>query len=228
MEFDRFIKLIGEESFNIITQTKILIVGIGGVGGYTLESLVRSGIKDIVIIDNDQIDITNLNRQILALKSNIGLFKTDVAMKRYQAINSEVKITPIKEFLTKDNMNILENYKFDYIIDCCDTVSTKIELIKYAKNKNIKIISCMGTGRRLDATKVVITTLDKTYNNPLAKIMRQNLRKENINLKIPVVTSVESAVTSNSKEIASCSYVPGVAGLYVTNYIINDIIKSYH
>ena len=160
-EFDRFKLLIGEKSFNIIKNKRILIVGVGGVGGYVLETLARSGIENITIIDNDIIDITNLNRQIISLNNNVGSNKVDVAKERILKINSKANIQPIQAFLNKDNISILDELKFDYIVDCCDTIETKILLIKYCLKNNIKIISSMGAGKRLDATQVCISRLDK-------------------------------------------------------------------
>ena len=139
-EFDRFKLLIGEKSFNIIKNKRILIVGVGGVGGYVLETLARSGIENITIIDNDIIDITNLNRQIISLNNNVGSNKVDVAKERILKINSKANIKPIQAFLNKDNISILGELKFDYIVDCCDTIETKILLIKYCLKNNIKII----------------------------------------------------------------------------------------
>ena len=140
-EFDRFKLLIGENNFNIIKNKRILIVGVGGVGGYVLETFARSGIENITIIDNDIIDITNLNRQIISLNNNVGSNKVDVAKERILKINSKANIKPIQAFLNKDNISILDEFKFDYIVDCCDTIETKILLIKYCLKNNIKIIS---------------------------------------------------------------------------------------
>lgn len=226
-EFDRFKLLIGEKSFNIIKNKRILIVGVGGVGGYVLETLARSGIENITIIDNDIIDITNLNRQIISLNNNVGSNKVDVAKERILKINSKANIKPIQAFLNKDNISILGKLKFDYIVDCCDTIETKILLIKYCLKNNIKIISSMGAGKRLDATQVCISRLDKTFNDPLAKVIRKRLNKEHISLKIPVVFSKETPLNIKSDVIASCSYIPATFGLFITNYIINDIIKDY-
>lgn len=222
--FDRFKLLIGDNNYNLIKNKTVLIVGIGGVGGYTLESLARSGINNFIIIDNDIIDETNINRQIIALEDNIGLSKVEIAKNRVLNINSEANISAIQEFLTKDNINILNKYNIDYIVDACDTIDTKIELIKYSIDKNIKIISSMGMGKRLNAQDISISRLDKTQNDPLAKIIRQKLRKENVSLKIPVVYSKEIPQKIDANCIASCSYIPAIAGLYITNYIINDII----
>ncbi len=223
--FQRFIDLVNITNFEKISNQTILIVGLGGVGGYVLESLVRLGIKNIIVVDYDTIDITNLNRQILALNNNIGQKKVKVAKNRALNINPENNLIALPIFLNQDNIQILDQYQIDYIVDACDTVTTKINLIEYALNKHIKIISAMGTGKRIDATKLAISTLNKTYNDPLAKVMRHELKKRNISLNIPVVFSHELPLNSSNKTITSCSYVPAVAGLFITNYIVNDIIK---
>lgn len=226
MEFDRLLKLLNENEFNKIKETKILIVGIGGVGGYALESLVRSGVEDITIVDSDIVEVSNINRQIIALHSTLDELKTSVAKKRAIDINPNIKITEIKAFITKENIDILFNKNYDYIIDACDTVTTKILLIKYAKERGIKIISCMGTGNRLDPTKLTITTLDKTNSDSLAKVMRKLLKEEKITLKIPVVWSNELPINTNSRTPGSLTLVPSVAGIYLASYVINDIIKN--
>ena len=223
--FERFKLLVGKR-FADIKRSTILIVGVGGVGSYALESLVRSGIENIIIIDNDTIDITNLNRQIIALEENIGCKKIEVAKKRALSINPKLNITTYDIFLNAENISILNNHRIDYIVDACDTISTKIALIKYALKTNCKIISSMGTGKRLDASQLEITTLKKTQYDPLAKIIRKKLREENITLNIPVIWSREEPLKIKSKTIASCSYVPATAGLLITSYIINDILKN--
>ena len=222
--FQRF-KLLVASDYDLIKNKKIAIIGLGGVGGYALESLIRCGIENFVLIDNDKIEISNLNRQIIALEENIGYPKVQAWQKRGLAINNEANITIYEEFLLKENITLLDKFSLDYIIDACDTITTKIELIKYAKKHNIKIISSMGTGKRLDATKLTITTLDKTQNDPIAKIMRKKLKEENISLKIPVIWSRELPLKIKSDNIPSCSYVPATAGLLITNYIINDILN---
>ncbi len=224
--FDRLIKIIGEEKFSRIKNSKILIVGIGGVGGYALESLVRSGVEDITIVDGDLVDETNLNRQIIALQSTINKPKVDVAKNRALDINPNLNITTINLFIDKDNIELLFNKNYDYIIDACDTITTKILLIKYALEKNIKIISCMGTGNRLDPTKISITRLDKTNNDPLAKIMRKLLKENNITLKIPVVWSSELPINITDRTPGSCIVVPMSAGTALASYIISDIIEK--
>lgn len=222
--FERLLNLITEDELNIINNKKILLVGVGGVGGYALESLVRSGFRDITIIDGDDIAPSNLNRQIVAKIDNIGKSKVNEAKMRMESINSDVNIKIVNTFLSLDNFESYINQEYDYILDCIDDIKIKVELIKYANKKNIKIISSLGMGRKIDASKVVITRLDKTFNDPLAKKLRYLLRSENINLKIPVVFSSEDAIDVN-EHIGSAIFVPSVAGILIANYIFLDIIK---
>ena len=224
MNLERCELLLGKEQLDNIVNKKILIVGIGGVGGYTLETLVRLGINNITIADYDIVDSSNLNRQIISNMANIGKKKVDIAHNRYTKINPDIQLTLIKDKITIDNFNDLINQKYDYIVDACDDSLIKVELIKYALNNNIKIISSCGTANRIDASKLKITTLDKTEYDPLAKKLRNILRKENITLKIPVVSSIEKPIKCNG--LGSVSYVPATAGLLITNYIINDICNK--
>lgn len=220
--FDRVEKLIGINNLEKFKKVKILIVGIGGVGGTTLETLVRSGFMNIDIIDFDKFEETNLNRQIIATANDLGETKVKVALKRYKNINKDINLNIIDEYLDEDNIQNLNDY--DYIIDACDSIKTKIALIKHCIYKKIKFISCMGTGKRLDPSHVKITTLDKTKNDPLAKIMRRELRE--LKLKnIPVVASDELPI-NNDKTIASIMLVPSTAGLYLAYYVIKDLIKE--
>ena len=223
--FERLLTLINEEQFNKIQNTNILLVGIGGVGGYTLESLVRSGFKNISIVDGDLIVESNLNRQIIAKNDNLGMPKVLEAKKRALSINKDVNIKEINTFLTLDNFNEFINVKYDYIIDACDDIKIKIELIKYAKNNNIKIITCLGTGKKLDPTKLEITTLNKTFNDPLAKKLRYELRKNNLDLNIPVVFSKEESIKTNDV-VGSAIFVPASAGILLANYVFMDIINN--
>ena len=222
--FERLIPLIGKENLNKIKNTKILLVGIGGVGGFTLECLVRSGFENITIIDGDTIDESNLNRQLVTNKENINHLKVDEALNRYNKINSSLNLKGIKAFLTKENFQNYIKDDYDYIIDACDDIFIKVELIRYAEEKGIKIISALGTGKKLNPTYLQITTLDKTENDPLAKKLRNLVRKENLNIKIPVVFSKEE-VRNKDKVIASAIFVPATAGIYLANYVFLDIIK---
>ena len=224
--FDRFIKIINEENFNKIKNLNILIIGIGGVGGYALEALVRSGVESITIVDGDVVEKTNLNRQLIALNSILTQDKVDVAKNRCLDINPNVKINAIKQFIDKNNIDELFKNNYNYIIDACDTITTKVLLIKKAQELNTKIISCMGTGNRIDPTKLEITTLNKTNNDPLARVMRKLLKENNLKLNIPVIWSSEEAIKIKDRTPGSSALVPSVAGIYMASYIINDILKN--
>jgi len=223
--FERLTSLIDNEKLNLIKNAHVLLVGIGGVGGYALETLVRSGFHNLTIVDGDVIDISNLNRQIITNNTNIGSSKVNEAYKRALLINPRINIKPLNVFVTIDNFKNNINEDYDYIIDACDDIKIKIELIKYAKEKNIKIITCLGTGRKLNPNYLEITTLNKTFNDPLAKKLRYELRKENIDLNIPVVFSKEEAIKTENM-VGSAVFVPAVAGIYLANYIFMDIIKT--
>lgn len=225
-QFERLILQIKEENFEKLKNLNILIIGLGGVGGYTLESLVRMGIGHITIVDNDKIDITNLNRQIISNHSNIAEYKVDAWKKRIEDINPKCKVKALNMFVTKDNIDELFEDNIDYIVDACDTIETKKELIRMANNKNIKIISSMGVGNKLDATKLEIIDIRKTSYDPIAKFLRKMVKDERINIKIPVIYSKEEPIKVNSKTISSNSYVPAVAGLLITSFIVNDIIDK--
>jgi len=223
--FDRLFKVIGKDNYEKIKDKTVLIIGIGGVGGYALETLARMGIESFIIIDSDKVEESNLNRQIISLQSNIGKYKVDVANERIKDINPNINVIKIKEFITKDNIDNLFKYNIDYIIDACDTVTTKVLLIKKAQEKNIKIISCMGSGNRVNPTKVEITDIYKTQNDPLAKIMRKLLKEENIKHQ-KVVYSKELPTKNGSRTPGSSALVPSVSGIYAAYYVIDNIIKS--
>ena len=223
--FDRLLELISINDIEKIGNAKILLVGVGGVGGYALESLVRSGFKNVSIIDGDVISISNLNRQIIAKMTNIGKLKVEEAKTRCLEINPDVKINTMDVYLNEDNFNDFINENYDYIIDACDDILVKILLIKYAKTHNIKIITALGTGRKFNPEKLEITTLNKTFNDPLAKKLRNELRKQNIDLNIPVVFSSEEAINTGNV-IGSAIFVPATAGILLANYVFNDILKK--
>lgn len=222
--FERTISLIGEDNFNKIQSKTVLVVGLGGVGGYATESLVRSGIKNLILIDHDKIDITNLNRQIISTSNNIGNNKVDEFKKRMLEINPECNVITHQTFLDRTNCSILDEYKIDYIIDCCDSVDTKKLLIDYSLNKDIKLISSMGTANKLDPTKLEIIDIRKTSYDPLAKILRKYVNDLKINKKIMVVSSTESPLQRET--LSTLIFVPATAGLLCSNYIIKDIIEN--
>ncbi|MBR5662689.1 MAG: tRNA threonylcarbamoyladenosine dehydratase [Bacilli bacterium] len=224
---DRILKILSKEDLDKIKNLKVLIVGVGGVGGYSLEALVRSGVSNITIIDKDIVDVTNLNRQIIALNNNIGNIKVEEAKNRCLSINKDININVINTFLNKDNLEaILKDLSVDYIIDACDTITTKIELIKYAKTNNINIITCLGTGNRLNPEDLTITTLDKTYNDPLGKVLRKELKDLKIKGKVTVCWSKELPIKIQDRTPGSMIFVPASAGLLISSYIIRKTINK--
>ncbi len=222
--FERMELLLSEEQLNKISNLNILLVGVGGVGGACFEALVRLGVSNISIVDGDTFDLSNLNRQLLSTQSNIGHSKVKEAMLRAKLINPSISIKCYEMFLNEANINELDYTKYDYIVDCCDTMTTKLLLIKKSLEYNVKIISSMGTGNRLDPTKLEITNIWKTENDPVAKVMRKMLRDNDIKTKIPVLCSKEIPIKVSSRTVGSISLVPNVAGFYIASYIFNDII----
>ena len=216
--------IIDKEKIDKIKNTKILLIGLGGVGGYTFETLVRSGIQNITVVDGDTFEESNLNRQILSLKKTINKNKTDVAENRAKEINPNIKIKKITKVLTKENIYEINFKEYDYVIDACDTMEIKKELIKITTRNNIKFISSMGTGNKFHPELLEITTLDKTEYDPIAKILRKYVKEEKINKKIKVVASKEKPIKTNTTTIGSNAFVPAVAGILITSHIINDIV----
>jgi len=198
--------IIDKDKLNKFQNSNILLIGVGGVGGATFEALVRMGIKNITIIDNDYFTESNLNRQILCNRSNIGNSKVKEAYLRGVSINPDIHIKMYEMFLNEANFKEIEIDKYDYIIDCCDTITTKVLLIKIAILNNIKIISSMGTGNRIDPTKLVIKDIWKTSYDPLAKVIRKLLRDNNINNHIPVLVSEEKPIKISSRIPGSTSF----------------------
>ena len=222
--FERVISLVGETNYQKIKNTTVLVVGLGGVGGYAVESLVRSGIGNLILIDHDCIDITNLNRQIISLHSNISKPKVEVCKERMLSINPECDIITHKLFLDATNISLIDKYHPDYIIDACDSVPTKKLLIDYSLTHNTKLISSMGTANKLDPTKLSVLDIRKTSYDPLAKILRKYVLDKHTNKKVMVVSSTEMPVRKDC--LSSLIYVPATSGLLCSNYIIRDIIKK--
>ena len=222
--FDRLERIIGKEKLELIHSKRVLVIGLGGVGGMAVETLIRNGIEDIIIVDKDTIDKTNKNRQVIALDSNIGEYKTDAFEKRILDINSNVKITKITDFINKDNIDKIFSYKPDYIIDACDTISTKILIIEECLKRNIKFISSMGMGKKMDITKLEITEINKTSYDKIAKVIRKRLRDDKVIGKVPVLSSKEQPIDTK-EEIGSYSPVTMSAGIILGDYVIKEIIK---
>ena len=225
MNLSRLESLIGNENIAKIKKLKVLILGLGGVGGYVVESLVRCGVENITLVDGDTIKPSNINRQVIVTSKNINKYKTKEWKKRIKSINKDVIVNIINTMINEDNMEVLFSDNYDYIIDACDTSKVKVKLIRECAKRNIKLISSMGTARKMDATKLIITTLDKTNTDPLAKKIRSELKNEkDLMSEVTVVTSTEKAM--DTIELGSTAFVPAVAGLYITNYIVNDIVNS--
>lgn len=218
--------LIGKENITKLQNSNVIVFGLGGVGSYVVEGLVRAGIQNICIVDKDIVDITNINRQLIADSETIGKNKVDVQEERILKINKYAKVIKIKEFVNKDNIEeIMKSYShIDYVIDAIDTVSSKLEIIKYCYQNNINIISSMGTGNKLDASKFEITDIFKTSVCPLAKVMRKELKKLDIN-SLTVLYSKEEPINTNLDTPASISFVPSVAGLLIAGKVVKDLIK---
>lgn len=221
--FERLITLIGEDNVNKLKKANVLIVGLGGVGGYALETLVRSGIYNLTIVDGDIVELSNLNRQIISKRDVIGRPKALVAQARTLEINPDVNLKVINEFISEDNFSLLNIDSFDYVIDACDDLNLKILLIKNADK--YKLISSMGTANKMDMTRFKITTIDKTSYDPLAKIIRKKIKEEKIRTKFKVVSSDEKVIKNGTK-LGTIAYMPAVSGLLCASYVINDIIDN--
>ena len=231
-QFSRTETLIGKEGIEKLKKSKVAVFGIGGVGSFVVEGLARAGIENLIIVDFDKYDITNINRQLVALHSTIGKYKVDVMKERILDINPNVEVEIFKEFFgPNSNKNIIDK-SIDYIVDAVDNVTAKIELVVKANEFEIPIISAMGTGNKLDPTKFEITDIYKTSVCPLAKVIRKELRKRDIKkLKVlyskedPIKQSKEEKTKDEKNSPASISFVPSVAGLIIAGEVVKDIIK---
>ncbi len=224
--FERLEKIFGPDNLNKLQGKTIAVIGVGGVGGYVVETLIRNSVKNLIIVDGDVVDITNKNRQIIATDDTISKSKVEAFKERIKSINNECNVICLNIFLNNSNINELFKYDIDYMVDACDTVSTKIILIKECLNRNIKFISSMGTGNKIDPKKLEIVPLNKTCYDPLARVIRQEIRKLNIKDNFPVLSSSEEIIKTGIRVPASYSVVPNIAGILIADYIIKDIIKS--
>ena len=235
-QFARTELLIGQEGIEKLKNAKVAIFGIGGVGSYVVEGLARAGIENFLLIDNDEVAESNINRQIIATHKTIGRPKVEAAKQRVLEINPKAQIEIHQEFFMPETVGIIDD-TITYIVDAIDTVTAKIELVERANKLNIPIISSMGTGNKLDPTKFEVTDIYKTSVCPLAKVMRKELRNRNIK-KLKVVYSKEEPIEieqrSNDEEAkirkkqvpGSISFVPSVAGLIIAGEVVKDIIKN--
>ena len=247
-EFSRTELLIGKEALNILSKAKVAIFGIGGVGSFVVEGLARSGIGNFVLVDDDKVCKTNINRQLIATSKTIGRPKVEVAKERILEINPKANVEIFQEFFLPETKGILDE-SISYIVDAIDTVTAKIELVMRAEKLNIPIISSMGTGNKLDPTRFEVTDIYKTSICPLAKVMRKELRARGIQ-KLKVLYSKEDPIKLNEIEEISCktncicppgtkrkcssrnqvpgsiSFVPSVAGLIIAGEVVKDLIKG--
>ena len=225
-KFNRLSKIIGNENVLDLGDKTVLILGCGGVGGYTIEALARSNIGTLIIVDFDTVDETNINRQIIALDSTIGRYKVDVFEERINDINSNCRVVKIKDKINTDNFNNLFNEKIDFFVDACDDLKVKKLVIKECLDRNIPFISSMGTGNKIDPSKLEIVDIRKTVNDPLARILRKFIKDEKINKKVLVCSSREVPVKTRDRTPGSTAFVPSSAGLLISSYIVNYFIKK--
>ena len=236
-KFSRTELLIGKLGLEKLAKSRIAVFGIGGVGGYVVEALVRSGITTIDLIDNDKISLTNINRQIFATEKNIGKYKTDVAEERIHEINPEVQVTKYNIFFTNETSNLFNFSNYDYVVDAIDTVAGKLEIIEQAKKAGVPVISSMGAGNKMHPEMFEIADISKTSVCPLAKVIRQELKKRKIR-KVKVVYSKEVPLKPNKiagydeenaakRQIpGSIAFVPSAVGLIIAGEVIRDLIKT--
>ena len=226
LKFSRLEKVIGSDSVNDLSKKSVLVLGVGGVGGYVVEALARSNIGTLILVDYDKVEESNINRQIIALNSTIGKSKVDVLEERIKDINSGCKVIKIDKFIDDKNYLELFDNNIDYFVDACDTVLVKKLVIKECLKRNIPFISSMGTGNKLDPSKLVITDIRKTVNDPLARILRKFVRDEKINKKVMVLTSSELPIKTGDRTPGSTAFVPSSAGLLIASYIVRSFIKK--
>ena len=221
--FSRTIGVIGEKKFNKLKNSRVLVFGLGGVGGAACEALARAGVGTLGIVDKDVVDITNINRQIIATQETVGMKKTDAMEKRLLSINPDILIRKYDLFYlpeTADEVNLTE---YDFVVDCIDNVTAKLELIERCEKLNVPVISSMGTGNKLHPEMLEIADISKTSVCPLARVMRRELKKRGIT-KLPVVYSKEEPVKNELSVPGSMSYTPPVAGYLICSYVVRKLI----
>lgn len=225
-KFSRLEKIIGSDKVNDLSNKSVLVLGVGGVGGYVVESLARSNIGTLIIVDYDKVEESNINRQIIALNSTIGKSKVDVLEERIKDINSGCKVIKIDKFIDNNNFNELFDNNIDYFVDACDTVLVKKLVIKECLKRNIPFISSMGTGNKLDPSKLEIIDIRKTVNDPLARLLRKFVKDEKINKKVMVLSSKELPIKTGERTPGSSAFVPSSAGLLIASYIVRSFIDK--
>lgn len=241
--FSRTELAIGPEGLERLKNSTVLILGIGGVGSFAAEALARTGVGRLILVDKDNVDITNINRQIHALISTVGQPKADLMKDRILQINPECDVVALKMFYTEETYEKIFSYPLDYVVDASDTISYKIHLIRECRRRKIKLISSMGAANKMDPTRFQVADISKTSVDPIARVIRQKLRKEGIHRGVKVVFSTEEPVTprkdvtqrivpENVPEIrkaqqppSSNAFVPSVAGLIMASVVVRDLLK---
>ncbi len=233
--YSRTSLMVGENGIKKLNNSNILLFGLGGVGSYVFEALIRGGIKNVTVVDSDEYSETNLNRQLYATLTTVGKKKTEVAFNRAMEINPEIKVTEINRFVLPGAIDDIDFSFYDYVIDAIDTVSAKLEIAKKCNEKGVKLISSMGTGNKLDSTLFKVSDIKQTKVCPLCKVMRKLLKENGID-KLKVVYSEEEPIKINYNENAekkgsnfapaSISFVPSVAGLIIAGEVIKDLLKD--
>ena len=236
MWLERSELLLGTECINRLKQANVLIVGVGGVGAYAAEMLVRAGIGKMTIADSDTVSLSNINRQLIALHSTVGRVKTDVLAQRLKDINPELQLTVITEYIKDEKTDeILDSEHFDYIVDAIDTLSPKLALIKGALDRNIPIVSSMGAGAKLDPTKMEICDISKTHHCPLAHMLRKRLHKMGIRRGFKAVFSAEPPIEgamilceerNKKSNVGTISYLPATFGIGCASVVIRDLVEN--
>lgn len=221
--FSRLELLIGKESLDILKQKNVIVFGVGGVGGYVIEALVRSGIEHITIVDNDTVSVSNLNRQIIATQNTIDKKKTEVMKERILSINPCCEVTTKDMFYLPENADEIDLTKYDYVVDAIDTITSKIELAVRCEKDCIPHISCMGTGNKMDPSLLQVTDIYKTSVCPLAKVMRRELKARRVK-HLKVVYSTELPIKTTNRTPGSTAFVPASAGLLIASVVIKDLL----
>ncbi|MDU7033049.1 MAG: tRNA threonylcarbamoyladenosine dehydratase [Finegoldia magna] len=225
--FERTKLLIGENDLENIINSKVAVIGCGGVGGFVIEALARCGVGTLVIVDYDTIDITNINRQIIALEDTVGNYKVDEFEKRIHKINPNCKVIKFREKFDKSTVDFFNLKDYNYVIDAIDLISAKLDLAEYCYKNDIKLISSMGAGSKLNPFLFRITDIKKTHTCPMAKVMRKELKRRNVN-KLTCIWSDEKrsgeVLSANGRNApASISFVPSCVGLMIASYVIQEL-----
>lgn len=229
-QFIRTEMLFGSEGMEILSRSKVIVFGIGGVGGYVVEALVRCGIGEIDIVDNDTVDESNLNRQIIATRQTVGRYKVDVMRERIEMINPDCVVNGMRCFYLPEKSDFFDFTKYDYVVDAIDTVTGKIGLVMQAQKAGTPIISSMGTGNKLRPTDLEVADIYKTSVCPLARVMRRELKKRGVE-RLKVVYSKEKPLRPQeiipSSAPGSVSFVPSAAGMIIASEVVKDLLSDY-